>query len=94
MVIGVQVVCVIGYSIGEYVVVVYFGVMLLVDVVCFICVWGCLMVSECEKGLMVVVFVSVEEICNVIEILDSVIDIVVVNGLCNCVIFGEKLAVE
>ncbi|MVF11049.1 SDR family NAD(P)-dependent oxidoreductase [Ketobacter sp. MCCC 1A13808] len=91
---GVQAACVTGHSIGEYAAAVYSGVMSLADAVRLICARGRLMASECEKGSMAAVFASAEETRNVIETLDSVIDIAAVNGPRNCVISGEKPAVE
>lgn len=91
---GVQAACVTGHSIGEYAAAVYSGVMSLGDAVKMICARGRLMASECERGAMAAVFASAEETRNVIETLDSVIDIAAVNGPRNCVISGEKPAVE
>ena len=91
---GVQAACVTGHSIGEYAAAVYSGVMSVEDAVKMICARGRLMASECERGAMAAVFASAEETRNVIETLDSVIDIAAVNGPRNCVISGEKPAVE
>ncbi|MEE2732396.1 MAG: SDR family NAD(P)-dependent oxidoreductase [Pseudomonadota bacterium] len=91
---GVQAACVTGHSIGEYAAAVYAGVMSLEDAVKMICARGRLMASECSRGAMAAVFASAEETRNVIETLDSVIDIAAVNGPRNCVISGEKPAVE
>ena len=91
---GVQAACVTGHSIGEYAAAVYSGVMSVEDAVNMICARGRLMASECERGAMAAVFASAEETRNVIETLDSVIDIAAVNGPRNCVISGEKPAVE
>lgn len=92
--IGVQAACVTGHSIGEYAAAVYSGVMSVDDAVKLICARGRLMASECERGAMAAVFASADETRNVIETLDSVIDIAAVNGPRNCVISGEKPAVE
>ncbi|MCP5018763.1 MAG: SDR family NAD(P)-dependent oxidoreductase [Ketobacter sp.] len=91
---GVQAACVTGHSIGEYAAAVYSGVMSVEDAVKMICARGRLMASECERGAMAAVFASADETRNVIETLDSVIDIAAVNGPRNCVISGEKPAVE
>ncbi len=91
---GVQAACVTGHSIGEYAAAVYSGVMSLEDAVRLICARGRLMATECERGSMAAVFASAADTRNVIETLDSVIDIAAVNGPRNCVISGEKGAVE
>lgn len=91
---GVQASCVTGHSIGEYAAAVYAGVMSLEDAVHLICARGKLMATLCEKGSMAAVFASAEETRNVIETIDSVIDVAAVNGPRNCVISGEKHAVE
>lgn len=91
---GVQAACVTGHSIGEYAAAVYSGVMSVEDAVKMICARGRLMATECERGAMAAVFASADETRNVIETLDSVIDIAAVNGPRNCVISGEKPAVE
>lgn len=91
---GVQAACVTGHSIGEYAAAVYSGVMSLEDAVKMICARGRLMATECERGAMAAVFASADETRNIIDTLDSVIDIAAVNGPRNCVISGEKPAVE
>lgn len=91
---GVQAACVTGHSIGEYCAAVYAGVMTLEEAVHLICARGHLMATLCEKGAMAAVFASAEETRNVIDTIDSVIDIAAVNGPRNCVISGEQHAVD
>ncbi|CBL44578.1 Erythronolide synthase, modules 3 and 4 [gamma proteobacterium HdN1] len=87
---GVQASCVTGHSIGEYAAAVYAGVMSVEDAVRLICARGRLMTSLCEKGSMAAVFASAAETRNVIDSIDSVIDVAAVNGPRNCVISGER----
>lgn len=91
---GVQAACVTGHSIGEYAAAVYAGVMSLKDATHLICARGRLMATECKRGSMAAVFASAEDTRNIIDTLDTVIDIAAVNGPRNCVISGEPNAVD
>ncbi len=91
---GVEPSVVTGHSIGEYAAAVTAGVMNVADAAKLIAARGHLMQTLCEAGAMATVFASSEQVKPLIDLVGSHLSIAAQNGKNNCVISGEKQAVD